>query len=61
MGKMTSLGHTVKMTPESGQIILKIGKSIKIYFRNGVWKIPTWFLCPGDGKEDASFQRQGKP
>ena len=61
VGKMTSLGHTVKMTPEGGQIILKIGKSIKIYFRNGVWKIPTWIWCPGDGKEDASFQRQGKP
>ena len=61
VGKMTSLGHTVKMTPEGGQIILKNGKSIKIYFRNGVWKIPTWIWCPGDGKEDASFQRQGKP
>ena len=61
VGKMTSLGHTVKMTPEGGQIILKNGKSIKIYYRNGVWKIPTWIWCPGDGKEDASFQRQGQP
>ena len=61
VGKMTSLGHTVKMTPEGGQIILKNGKSIKIYYRNGVWKIPTWIWCPGDGKEDESFQRQGKP
>ena len=23
-------------------------------------KIPTWIWCPGDGKEDASFQRQGE-
>ena len=42
VGKMTNLGHTVKMTPDGGQIVLKNGKSIKIYFRNGVWKIPTW-------------------
>jgi len=61
VGKMTSLGHTVKMTPEGGQIILKNGKTIKICYRNGVWKIPTWIWCPGDGKEDASFQRQGQP
>ena len=59
VGKMTNLGHTVKMTPDGGQIVLKNGKSIKICFRNGVWKIPTWIWCPGDGKEDASFQRQG--
>ena len=59
VGKMTNLGHTVKMTPEGGQIVLKNGKSIKIYYRNGVWKIPTWIWCPGDGKEDASFQGQG--
>ena len=61
VGKMTNLGHTVKMTPDGGQIVLKNGKSIKIYFRNGVWKIPTWIWYPGDGKEDASFQRQGEP
>ena len=36
VGKMTNLGHTVNMTPEGGQIILKNGKSTKIYFRNGV-------------------------
>ena len=41
VGKMTSLGHAVKTTPEGGQIILKHGKTIKIYYRNGVWKIPT--------------------
>ena len=58
---MTNLGHTVKTTPDGGQIVLKNGKSIKIYFRNGVWKIPTWIWYPGDGKEDASFQRQGEP
>ncbi|CAL1130380.1 unnamed protein product [Cladocopium goreaui] len=33
VGKMTNLGHTVKMTPDGGQIVLKNGKSIKICFR----------------------------
>ena len=61
VGNITNLGHIVKMTPDGGQIVLKNGKSIKIYFRNGVWKIPTWIWCPCDGKDDASFQRQGEP
>ena len=42
VGKLIEYGHTVHMDPSGGYIQLKDGAKVKIYLRNGVWKLPTW-------------------